>query len=116
MLRFTRLLTPALAALVVLFGAATVRADYFYTAPVVSSYYTPAPVVQSSYYYAPPVVTSYYAPAPVVRTSYYYAPPAVTTYYAPAPSYSYYSAPAVSTTTRYGIFGRPRYSVTTYYP
>jgi hypothetical protein len=60
---------------------------------------------QVSYYYAPPVVytpsVSYYAPA----VSYY------------APSVSYYAAPAaVRTTTRYGLFGRPRVSTTYYYP
>jgi hypothetical protein len=58
-------------------------------------------------YYAAPTVT-------------YYAPPAVS-YYAPAVSYyapavSYYAAPTAVTTTRYGLFGRPRYSVTRYYP
>ena len=49
---------------------------------------------------------SYYTPS----VSYYV--PAVTYY---APSVSYYPAPAAVTTTRYGLFGRPRVS-TTYYP
>ncbi len=73
-------------------------------APAVSYYAAPAVS-----YYAPPAV-SYYAP-PAVS---YYAPPAVS-YYA-APAVSYYAAPSAVTTTRYGLFGRPRYSVTRYYP
>jgi hypothetical protein len=36
------------------------------------------------------------------------------TYY--APSVTYYAAPAAATTTRYGLFGRPRVSTTYYYP
>ncbi len=74
-----------------------------YYAPAVS-YYAPA----VSYYAAPPAV-SYYAPA----VSYYAAPPAVS-YYAPA--VSYYVGPSAVTTTRYGLFGRPRASTTYYYP
>jgi hypothetical protein len=35
-------------------------------------------------------------------------------YYAPA--VSYYAGPAAVTTTRYGLFGRPRFSTTYYYP
>src|SRR5262249_28123877 len=77
----------------------------YYSAPVVS-YYTP-PAVS---YYAPATV-SYYAP---LTTSYYAAP--VVSYYAP-PVVSYYSAPVgVATTTRYGVFGRPRWTTTYYYP
>jgi hypothetical protein len=85
-----------------------------YYTPAVSYYYTPA----VSYYYAPRV--SYYAPA----TSYYapaasYYAPAVS-YYAPAVSYyapaaSYYAPAASVTTYRYGLLGRPRAAVTTYY-
>jgi hypothetical protein len=99
-----------LAGALVLFGArqATAQSVVYYSpapayyAPPVVSYYSPpvvyAPAVS---YYAPAV--SYYAP----RYS-YYAPPV--SYY---PSVSYY-APGAVTTTRYGLFGRPRYS-TTYY-
>jgi hypothetical protein len=78
------------------------------------AYYPPAVS-----YYAPPAV-SYYAP-PTVS---YYAPPAVSYYAAPAVSYyappavAYYSPPAYSAatvTTRYGLFGRPRVTVSQYY-
>jgi hypothetical protein len=83
---------------------------------VVSSYYPPA----VSYYYAPPTVSysvpttvSYYVPTTVSyyspQVAYYSAP---TAYY--APSTAYYSAVPV-TTTRYGLFGRPRTSTTYYY-
>jgi hypothetical protein len=83
------------------------RVSYYYGAPTVTYYsppvvYTPAPAV--SYYYTPSV--SYYAP-----TVSYYTPSV--SYY--APPVSYYAAPAAVTTTRYGLFGRPRVS-TTYYP
>jgi hypothetical protein len=91
------------AASLLLLGAGRVRAQ------VVVSYYSPPAVTC----YSPPVV---YAPAPTVsyytpRVS-YYTPPSVTYY---TPSVSYYTAPAAVTTTRYGLFGRPRVS-TTYYP
>jgi hypothetical protein len=76
-----------------------------YCPPTVSYYAAPAPTVT---YYTPAV--SYYS-TPAV--SYYAAP--VVSYYA-APRVSYYSAPAYATTTRYGLFGRPRYSTTYYYP
>ncbi len=85
-------------------------------------------------YYAPPPVVSYYAPPPVVytppvqRVSYYTAPPTVS-YYAPpvtyappvvsyyTPAVSYYAPPvAAVTTTRYGLFGRPRETSVYYYP
>jgi hypothetical protein len=74
------------------------------------SYYYAAPAVS---YYSPPVV---YSPAPTV--SYYYGAPVsysipTVSYYTPA--VSYYAAPTAVTTTRYGLFGRPRVS-TTYYP
>ena len=102
MLRISWRLTPALAiASLLLLGAGRVAADNFLSppgapcaAPPVVSYYAP-----SVSYYAPPAV-SYYAPA----VSYY-----------PAPAVSYYYGPAAVTTTRYGLFGRPRVS-TTYYP
>jgi hypothetical protein len=98
------------AASLVLPGAGRATADTFVVAPPAVSCYAP-PVV-----YAPAPQVSYYV-APTVT---YYAPPAVT-YYAPAVSYyapavSYYAAPTAVTTTRYGLFGRPRVSVTRYYP
>src|SRR5262249_39083278 len=63
--------------------------------------YPPAPAVS---YYTPSV--TYYAPAvPYYTPSVsYYAPP--TAYY--PPPVAYYPAPAAVTTTRYGLFGRPR--------
>jgi hypothetical protein len=121
MVRTTRTLTvPFAAVALMLVGATRVRAQC-YDSPVA---YVPAPQVS---YYTPAV--SYYAPA----TSYYYAPtvayyaPAVSysapavSYYAPAVSYyaptpSYYAAPGAVTTTYYGLFGRPRETVTRYYP
>lgn len=83
----------------------------------------PAPTVT---YYSAPVAT-YCAPAVVYRPAVTYYTPAVSYYAAPAVSYyaaptvSYYAAPAVTpgtyvTTTRYGLFGRPRRTVTSYYP
>jgi hypothetical protein len=104
-------LASAVAALLLL-GSPRATADYVVSAPTVSYYYPP-PAVGC---YSPPGV---YAPAPAV--SYYY-PPTVT-YYAPPPAVayypppvSYYPAPAAAvTTTRYGLFGRPRYSTTRYY-
>jgi hypothetical protein len=78
-----------------------------YPPPV--SYYPP-PVVS---YFSPPVV---YAPAPQVS---YYAPPV--SYYAPsvpyyAPAVSYYAPTTTVTTTRYGLFGKPRGTTSYYYP
>ena len=120
MMRTVRLLALT-AVFLVLFGTSRLAAQQIVVvppgvscyAPPVVSYYAPAPVVS---YYAPPRVSyypapsvSYYAPATVS----YYAPPAVS-YYAPA-TVSYYAAPGAVTTTRYGLFGRPRVS-TTYYP
>jgi hypothetical protein len=110
MVRTARTLTLALAVLgVALLGAGRVTAQTIVVSPPRVSYYAPAPVVT---YYSPPVV---YTPAPTV--SYYYG--ASASYYTPAVSYyapavSYYTAPAAVTTTRYGLFGRPRVS-TTYY-
>ena len=83
--------------------------SYYYSTPAVT-YYSPPPVVQApatsvSYYYAPPV--SYYTPSVS-----YYAP--AVTYYAPVVSYD--PAPVAVTTTRYGLFGRPRVSTTYYQP
>ena len=72
-------------------------------------------------YYAPPVV-SYYSPpviyTPAPQVSYYtpqvsYVAPSVS-YYAPA--VSYYAPPTTVTTTRYGLFGRPRVTTSYYYP
>jgi hypothetical protein len=118
MARTVRILTLAfVAASLFLLGAGRVTAQAVVVSPPTVSYYYPTPAVT---YYSPPVV---YAPAPSV--SYYnvapvsYSTPSVS-YYAPAvtyyaPSVSYSPAPAAVTTTRYGLFGRPRVS-TTYYP
>src|SRR3954471_3265200 len=70
--------------------------------------------------YCPPPVVSYYAPAPAPVVS-YYAVPRVSYYYTPAVSYyappvPYYAAPGAVTTTRYGVFGRPRFSPPYYAP
>jgi hypothetical protein len=107
---FQRAATAVALALVLTMAAGHASAQC-YSAPVVS-YYAPAPVV--SYYSAPAV--SYYS-APVV--SYYSAPAPVVSYYA-APTVSYYAAPvyaptAVTTTYRYGLFGRRAVSYTSYY-
>jgi hypothetical protein len=115
--RTARLWTPALAAAcLVLLGAGGATADTVVVPAGVECYYTPPAV---SYYAAPAV----YAPAP--RVAYYtpsvsYYVPAVS-YYTPSVSYyapvtSYYAAPTAVTTTRYGLFGRPRVSTTAYYP
>jgi hypothetical protein len=112
-------LTALAAVSLVLLAADRVTAQTVFVSPPAVSYYYPPPAVT---YYSPPVV---YTPAPAV--SYYYGAPASyytpsVSYYTPAvsyyaPSVSYYAAPAtVTTTTRYGLFGRPRASVTTYYP
>jgi hypothetical protein len=115
MSRTAREFAPVIAALLLLACAGRAPAQTVvvrtYCPPVVSYYvptvsYYPAPVVSS---YTPPAV-SYYAP-PTVS---YYAPPVVS-YYAP-PVVSYYSAPVGVTTTRYGLFGRPRVTTTYYYP
>src|SRR5262245_36067860 len=102
------------AACLPLLGAGLVRADDVVVPRPAVSYAYPRPVVT---YYSPPVV---YTPAPTV--AYYYTPPTVSYYYAPpvvayssTPSVSYYAPPAAVTTTRYGLFGRPRVT-TTYYP
>ena len=101
----------------VLLGAGRVTAQPVVLSSPGVSYYYPSPTVT---YYSPPVV---YTPAPSV--SYYYSAPASyytpsVSYYAPTvsyytPSVSYYPAGAV-TTTRYGLFGRPRVSTTYYVP
>jgi hypothetical protein len=107
----TRMLTVALVAVsLLLLGAGAAPAQTYVVSPPAVSYYYPAPVVS---YYSAPVV---YAPAPTV--SYYYSAPV--SYYTPtvsyyAPAVTYYTAPSAVTTTRYGLFGRPRVS-TTYYP
>jgi hypothetical protein len=104
------MLTLAFAAVSLLvLGAGRVTAQSVLVSPPVGAYCYPAPTVT---YYSPPVV---YAPAPAVS---YYAP--TVTYYTPTvtyytPTVSYYAAPAAVTTTRYGLFGRPRVT-TTYYP
>jgi hypothetical protein len=119
MLRTARTLAlPLAAALLTLFGAGGVGAQTVVVAPPAVTYYAPPPAVTC---YSPPVA---YTPAPQVSYSYgaavsYYTPPSVA-YYTPSvtyytPSVSYYAGPAAVTTTRYGLFGRPRVS-TTYYP
>jgi hypothetical protein len=75
--------------------------------------------------YCPPTVLYYYPARSVVyypTTVRYCRPPPVSfysvptvSYYAP-PTVSYYSVPVMSTTTRYGPFGRPRVSTSYYYP
>lgn len=113
MVRTARSLAPALlAAILLLLGARQAAGQYY--PPAVSCYgppavYAPAPQVS---YYVP--AASYYAPA----VSYYAARPS---YYTPAVSYyapavSYYGGTSAVTTTRYGLFGRPRASTTYYYP
>jgi hypothetical protein len=90
-------------ALLLLASAGRATAQVFvspYCPPPTVSYYPP-----SVSYYAPPTVT-YYSP----RVAYYPAP--TVTYYAP-PAVSYYAAPV--TTTRYGLFGRPRVTTRYYY-
>ena len=118
MIRTAQRFSLALAGLaLVVLGVGEAKAQPVPVAPC----YSPPPVVS---YYSPPAV---YAPAPTV--SYYYAPtvsyypptvsyytPSVSYYAAPAPVVSYYAAPAaVTTTTRYGLFGRPRVTTSTYY-
>jgi len=91
-----RVLAPALAAAVLLAAAGEAAAQgvvVWEPRPVVS-YYGVAPVT-----YSAPAGVSYY-PRPAVS---YYAPPA-----------TYYPG-AVTTTRRYGLFGR-RQVTTTYYP
>jgi len=98
------MLTFALVAVcLLLLSAGWAPAQTIVVGPPAVSYYYPAPAVS---YYTPPIV---YAPAPSV--SYYYAAPV--SYY--TPTVSYYPYPTAVTTTRYGLFGRPRVS-TTYYP
>ena len=104
MLRIAWLSSLALAALLALLAPGRAAAQTVVVSqPAVV--YSPPPAVTC---YSPPTV---YTPAPVVS---YYAAPAVT-YYA-APSVSYYTAPTAVTTTRYGLLGRPRATVTRYYP
>jgi hypothetical protein len=104
-----------------LLGAGRVAAQVVVVAQPTVTYYSPPAVTC----YSPPViaapapVVSYYTPAPAVSYSYgssvsYYTPAPAMSYY--APSVSYYSAPAAVTTTRYGLFGRPRVSTTYYVP
>ena len=119
MARTVRILTLAFVAASVFFlSAGRVAAQAVVISQPAVSYYYPTPAVT---YYSPPVV---YAPAPsvsyynVARVSYYtpsvsYYAPAVT-YYAPVVSYD--PAPVAVTTTRYGLFGRPRVSTTYYQP
>jgi hypothetical protein len=114
-----RNLTLAFAAVaLLLLGASRAPAQCVVPAVV----YAPAPAVS---YYAPVVsyytpAVSYYAAAPVYTPAVSYYAPAVS-YYAPAVSYSapavsYYSAPSAVSRTYYGLFGRPRETVTRYYP
>jgi hypothetical protein len=113
-------MTIALAAgSLVLIGAGRMNAQEmaYYGAPPAGACYSPpvvyAPAPSVSYYYAPSV--AYYAPVPAVS---YYSPHV--SYYAPTVSYypaaSYYAAPTAVTTTRYGLFGRPRVTTTYYAP
>jgi hypothetical protein len=107
---------------VALLGAGRSTAQTVVVSPPGMSCYAPAPAV-TYYSYSPPAVSYYsppvlYAPAPAVSYYYggsvsYYTPAPAVSYYAPA--VSYYAGPAAVTTTRYGLFGRPRVS-TTYYP
>ena len=107
MLRSARRLTLALGVLAVaLLGAGRVTAQAVVVSPPSVSYYAPAPTV-TYYRYGAPVV-SYYSP-PVL-----YTPAPVVSYYAPA--VTYYAGPTAVTTTRYGLFGRPRVSTTYYSP
>jgi hypothetical protein len=117
MARTTWLLSLVVAALLLL-GPSRATAQYvqsYYAPPAVTCYsppvvYAPAPAV--SYYYTPAPAVSYYTPTVSYYTpavSYY---PSAATYY--APSVSYYAAPGPVVTTRYGLFGRPRYSVVHY--
>jgi hypothetical protein len=113
-------------ALFILAGTQRASAQGIVVRPANVSYSYPAPVVS---YSSPPVVYT-----PVQRVSYYTAP---TTNYTPGVAYNYappvsYAAPAVSyypptvsyyaapvsavTTTRYGLFGRPRETSVYYYP
>jgi hypothetical protein len=123
MLRTARMLTLALGVLAVAqLGSGRVTAQTVVVSPPGVSYYAPAPAV-TYYSYSAPAVSYYsppavYAPAPAV--SYYYG--GTVSYYTPAPAVSYYApavsyyAPAAVTTTRYGLFGRPRVSTTYYAP
>ncbi|HEV3445156.1 MAG TPA: hypothetical protein VG099_10960 [Gemmataceae bacterium] len=119
-------LTLALAALSLAWlapGRASAQqfAPGMYAPPPAVACYSP-PLVYSapqvSYYYAPAV--SYYTPAvSYYPTSVAYYAPSVSYYAAPAyaaPAVSYYAASAAVTTTRYGLFGRPRVSSTYFYP
>jgi hypothetical protein len=86
-------------------AAAQVPATVYYGSPAVAYYgapIVPAPVPAVSYYY-PPVV-SYYAPAAPAPVAYY------------TPSVSYYAPATAVTTTRYGLFGRPRVRTAYYGP
>jgi hypothetical protein len=113
MVRANRLLFLAVAALLLL-GADRANAQVMVYSPGVTYYSAPA----VTYYTAPAVV------APVPRVAAYYAP-SVSYYAAPAPAVTYYSAPiaavypapavGVVTTTRYGLFGYPRYRTSYYY-
>src|SRR4051812_7414569 len=115
MLRTTRKSALSLAAFLSLFGAGRATAQAVLAPPPDAACYSPPAVYtpSASYYAAPPASYSY---APAVS---YYATPSVS--YSYTPSVSYY-APAVAspggavTTTRYGLFGRPRVSTTYYYP
>jgi hypothetical protein len=106
MVRNARMLALAIAALSwVMIGSDRVSAQCS-SQPVVIA---PVPQVQVSYYVPVPQV-SFYQPAVAYYT------PAVSYYVAPAPAVSFYAAPsAVTTTTRFGLFGRPRQTTTTIY-
>jgi hypothetical protein len=102
-----------MAASLVFCSAGRVAAQNVIISTPVVSYYSPPPVVS---YYSPPVVytaptVSYYSGPVVPATT--YVVPTVTTY---TPTVTYYAAPTAVTTTRYGLFGRPRVSTTYYAP
>ena len=104
MLRQLRGLILPLALAVVL----TVAADRGAAQPCAAP--PPVYIAPTVAYYAPPTAAYYYTPAVS-----YYAPPVAAV---PTPAVSYYAPaayPAATVTTRYGLFGRPRVTVTQYY-
>src|SRR5262245_22754935 len=145
--RFRKVVGPVLVALglLLILAPTPVRAQYYVCSPLIAAS-SPVAVGQVAYYnpvvtYSAPPVTTYYAPAPVVTYSApavvhysgpvtsYYPPAPVVTYAAPAAAYvapvrySFYQAPVVTPAYSYstsyyvrpGLF-RPRvYSATTYY-
>lgn len=81
-----------------------------YSYPATVTFYPVAPVT----YVTPSTTVTHY---PVGASVSYYPQPVVT--YSPAPEVTfrgYYTAPGYTTTTRYGLFGRPRQTTTYYHP